>query len=165
MSVGGWGRAGGGCQFAFWGKAGKLVTSKQPKPTPPPLKRYHKPRNSYKSLRSEAGARHSAFSRGSAYLERYCLLIALAGHLEECGLFSATTFRQWLANRPELRLALQSIHTNPAAALAAVPVARPAVVYRAVSPGGVQVTEEEQQVGAPGRAGLMKAPSFERLLT
>jgi hypothetical protein len=53
--------------------------------------------------------------------------------------------------RPELRLALQSIHTNPAAALAAVPVA-PSVVYRPIGPGGVQVTEQEQQVG-PGRAG------------
>lgn len=61
--------------------------------------RYRKPRNSYKSLRTELGARHNAFSRGSAYLERYCLLIALAGYFEECGIFSATTFRQWLANR------------------------------------------------------------------
>ncbi|KAI8474087.1 MAG: inositol hexakisphosphate-domain-containing protein [Monoraphidium minutum] len=107
--------------------------------------KYRKPRNSYKSLRSETGARHSAFSRGSAYLERYCVLVALAGYLEECGLTSATTFRQWLANRPELRLALQSIHSNPAAALAAVPVTGPPVVYRPVSPGGVQVTAQEQQ--------------------
>lgn len=186
-------------------------------PCPPalhPSARYCKPRNSYKS-RSETGARHNAFSRGSAYLERYCVLIALAGYFEECGLFSATTFRQWLANRcagaaaaralphplpcpacclappcpavgapswppahlhlragpphpspptarplalarparPELRLALQSIHTNPAAALAAVPIAGPPVVYRPVSPGGVQVTEEEQQVGPQGRGG------------
>jgi hypothetical protein len=53
--------------------------------------------------------------------------------------------------RPELRLALQSIHTNPAAALAAVPVAAPSVVYRPIGPGGVQVTEQEQKVGGWGR--------------
>ncbi|GBF92770.1 paladin [Raphidocelis subcapitata] len=115
--------------------------------------KYHKPRNSYKSLRSETGARHSAFSRGSAYLERYCLLIAVAGYLEQCGPHSATTFRQWLANRPELRLALQSIHTNPAAALAAVPVAAPPLAYRPLAPGGAQVTEAEQRAVLAKRKG------------
>jgi hypothetical protein len=76
-----------------------LTPTRLPLPSPPPAQRYHKPRNSYKSLRSETGARHNAFSRGSAYLERYCMMIALAGYFDECGLGSATTFRQWLANR------------------------------------------------------------------
>jgi hypothetical protein len=56
-------------------------------------------------------------------------------------------FHPQLPIRPELRLALQSIHASPAAALAAVPVAGPPVVYRPVVPGGVvQVTAQEQQV-------------------
>ena len=75
------------------------LSSPPPLPHTRPAPRYRKPRGSYKNHRSETGARHSAFSRGSAYLERYCLLIAVAGYLEECGLHSATTFRQWLANR------------------------------------------------------------------
>lgn len=34
--------------------------------------------------RPELQARHTAFQRGSAYLERYCMLIAFAAYLELC---------------------------------------------------------------------------------
>ena len=44
--------------------------------------RYRKPRSSYKYMRPEMQQRHSAFKRGSAYLERYCQLIAFASYLE-----------------------------------------------------------------------------------
>lgn len=84
------------------------------------------------------------------------MLIALAGYFEENGLFGSAGFAQWLAGRPELRLALQSIHTSPAAALAAIPPAAPPAAYRRVfAPGGAggpggagfapQVTEQEQR--------------------
>lgn len=59
-------------------------------------------------------ARHSAFTRGSAYLERYCLLIAFGAYLEEVtagmegGLAAwkddtLPSFADWLGARPELQ--------------------------------------------------------------
>ena len=47
--------------------------------------------------------RHTAFKRGSAYLERYCMLIAFAAYLDRnrpsgYGL----SFRQWVASRPDI---------------------------------------------------------------
>jgi hypothetical protein len=48
-------------------------------------------------------ARHFAYRRGSAYLERYCLLVALGAYLEAEGLRSTTSFEAWLDARPELK--------------------------------------------------------------
>lgn len=45
--------------------------------------RFRKPKHSYQHHKSEVSSRHSAFTRGSAYLERYCLLIAFGAYLEE----------------------------------------------------------------------------------
>jgi len=47
--------------------------------------------------------RHTAFKRGTAYLERYCMLIVFAAYLErnrQSG--HALSFRQWVASRPDI---------------------------------------------------------------
>lgn len=59
-----------------------------PRPSPSPAcdhtsTRFRKPKHSYQHHKSEVSSRHSAFTRGSAYLERYCLLIAFGAYLEE----------------------------------------------------------------------------------
>jgi hypothetical protein len=54
-------------------------------------------------------ARHFAYRRGSAYLERYCLLVALGAYLESEGLRSATSFEAWLDARPELKQVRSSL--------------------------------------------------------
>ena len=47
--------------------------------------------------------RHTAFKRGSAYLERYCMLIAFAAYLERNRPSGYTlSFRQWVASRPDI---------------------------------------------------------------
>lgn len=77
------------------------------------LRRFRKPKHSYQHHKSEVASRHSAFTRGSAYLERYCLLIAFGAYLEEvtagmaAGLSSyrdgtLPSFADWLSARPEL---------------------------------------------------------------
>jgi hypothetical protein len=77
------------------------------------LRRFRKPKHSYQHHKSEVAARHSAFTRGSAYLERYCLLIAFGAYLEEvtagmAGGLAAwkddtlPSFADWLNARPEL---------------------------------------------------------------
>jgi hypothetical protein len=77
------------------------------------LHRFRKPKHSYQHHKSEVASRHSAFTRGSAYLERYCLLIAFGAYLEEvtagmaAGLSSyrdgtLPSFADWLSARPEL---------------------------------------------------------------
>lgn len=48
--------------------------------------RYRKPHKGYKNHKGELRSRHAAFSRGSAYLERYCLLIAFSAYLQQQGL-------------------------------------------------------------------------------
>ena len=48
-------------------------------------RRYRKPRDSYKYMRTELQQRDAAFKKGSAYLERYCLLLAFAFYLEHVG--------------------------------------------------------------------------------
>jgi hypothetical protein len=112
-----------------------------------PTHRYRRPRNSYKNHKSEVRARHSAFTRGSSYLERYCMLIAFNGYLRDQGLTSSTTFTQWLEGRPELLQALDSIHSNPATALAAVPVTPVTpLVFQPVQQGQVVTPEEQQHV-------------------
>jgi hypothetical protein len=115
--------------------------------TPAHTHRYRRPRNSYKNHKSEVRARHSAFTRGSSYLERYCMLIAFNGYLRDQGLTSSTTFKQWLEGRPELLQALDSIHSNPATALAAVPVTPVTpLVFQPVQQGQVVTPEEQQHV-------------------
>ncbi len=52
---------------------------------PPRRRRYRKPRSSYKFLRPELQQRGAAFKKGSAYLERYTLLIAFTFFLEHVG--------------------------------------------------------------------------------
>ncbi|WIA11258.1 hypothetical protein OEZ85_011384 [Tetradesmus obliquus] len=108
------------------------------------IMRFRRPKHQYHNHKSEVAARHFAYRRGSAYLERYCLLVALGAYLQAEGLGSATSFEAWLEARPELKQALSNIHSNPATALAAVPVAAMPVLYRSVR-GGVEVTPAEQE--------------------
>jgi hypothetical protein len=68
--------------------------------------RYRKPRSSYKYIRPEMQQRHAAFKRGSAYLERYCQLIAFAYYLENVGP-ETCTYSDWLASRPDLKVRTQ----------------------------------------------------------
>lgn len=66
-------------------------------------------------VRPEIQARHTAFKRGSAYLERYCLLIAFTAYLEDCRRRQlSSTFEDWMAARPDLCQARNSILDNPA---------------------------------------------------
>ena len=65
--------------------------------------------------RPEIQARHTAFKRGSAYLERYCLLIAFTAYLEAAQRTGADmTFEEWMAARPDVGQARDSILENPA---------------------------------------------------
>ena len=113
------------------------------------IARYRKPRRTFRFYRPELHARHAAFTRGATYLERYCLLIALAAYLRgECGgggvhggdgndSASANprplvTFAAWLAARPDVTAALDAIRANPAAAL--TPVPRPPAPLAALPP-------------------------------
>ena len=65
--------------------------------------------------RPEIQARHTAFKRGSAYLERYCLLIAFTAYLEDRRRRRLpTTFEDWMEARPDLCQARNSILNNPA---------------------------------------------------
>jgi hypothetical protein len=77
------------------------------------IRRFRKPKHSYQHHKSEVASRHSAFTRGSAYLERYCLLIAFGAYLEEVAAGMAgglaaykddtlPSFADWLNARPEL---------------------------------------------------------------
>jgi hypothetical protein len=67
------------------------------------VRRFRRPKHQYHNHKSEVAARHFAYRRGSAYLERYCLLVALGAYLEAEGLRSATSFEAWLDARPELK--------------------------------------------------------------
>lgn len=86
-------------------------THPPPPPLPPPSthppspspRRYRKPRSSYTYMRPEMQQRHAAFKRGSAYLERYCQLIAFAYYLEHVGP-EAAAFQDWVASRPDLKV-------------------------------------------------------------
>lgn len=57
-----------------------------------------------------------------------------------------TPFSAWLSSRPDLQQALQSIHVNPAAALAAVPVTAPPIMYPPPLAGREVTPEEQAQV-------------------
>ena len=49
------------------------------------------------AFRPEIQARHNAFQRGSAYLERYCMLIVFTAYLQVCGGARAGAMRGCLA--------------------------------------------------------------------
>jgi len=67
------------------------------------------------ACRPELQARHTAFKRGSAYLERYCLLIAFTAYLEAAQRTGADmTFEEWMAARPDVGQARDAILENPA---------------------------------------------------
>ena len=90
------------------------------------IMRYRKPPKTNKFYRPEIQARHVAFQRGSAYLERYCMLIAFAAYLRQCRQRGRqTTFGDWLLARPDVTAAREAIHQNPAGALAPVPAMLP----------------------------------------
>jgi hypothetical protein len=77
------------------------------------LQASHQPRSLLN--RPEIQARHTAFKRGSAYLERYCLLIAFTAYLEDRRRRRLpTTFEDWMEARPDLCQARNSILNNPA---------------------------------------------------
>ncbi|KAL6757552.1 inositol hexakisphosphate-domain-containing protein [Haematococcus lacustris] len=91
------------------------------------IMKYRKPRSSYKFLRPELQQRGAAFKKGSAYLERYCLLLVFAYYLEHVGP-EAVPFSAWVDSRPDLQAALNSLHLNPGAALAPLPLPKQPVV-------------------------------------
>ena len=88
------------------------------------IMRYRKPKSVGKFFRPEIQARHSAFQRGSAYLERYCMLVAFDVYLHQCRLRGRRmTFAEWLVARPDVIAAREALHQNPAGALTPVPSA------------------------------------------
>ena len=90
------------------------------------IMRYRKPKKLNKFYRPELKARHIAFQRGSAYMERYCMLIAFGAYLRQCRQRGRqTTFADWLLARPDIAAARAAIHQNPASALAPVPAMLP----------------------------------------
>lgn len=131
------------------------------------IARYRKPRRTFRFYRPELHARHAAFTRGATYLERYCVLIALASYLRDpraraleavgggadgsplpppASPAPRKSFAAWLAARPDVTGAMDSIRANPAAAL--TPVARapaPPPSPRGAPPGA-------SPPGAPGAA-------------
>lgn len=85
--------------------------------------RYRKPKSTDTFFRPELQSRHSAFQRGSTYMERYCMLMAFSGYLHECRQKGRTlTFEDWLSTRTDITTAVDGIHQNPAGALAPVPL-------------------------------------------
>ncbi|GLI60364.1 hypothetical protein VaNZ11_002488 [Volvox africanus] len=109
------------------------------------IMKYRKPRSSYKYIRPEMQQRHAAFKRGSAYLERYCQLIAFAFYLEHVGP-ETCTYSEWLASRPDLKAAFASIHENPGAALEPVPVAKLPTLYKGVGEGDGDAGSDQRAV-------------------
>ncbi|GLC33893.1 hypothetical protein PLESTM_000131000, partial [Pleodorina starrii] len=109
------------------------------------IMKYRKPRSSYKYIRPEMQQRHAAFKRGSAYLERYCQLIAFSFYLEHVGP-ETCTYSEWLASRPDLKSAFASMHDNPGAALEPVPVAKLPALYKGVSEGAADARSDQRSV-------------------
>jgi hypothetical protein len=85
------------------------TSSTNPGSSPACARRFRRPKHQYHNHKSEVAARHFAYRRGSAYLERYCLLVALGAYLEAEGLTSATSFEAWLDARPELKQVRSSL--------------------------------------------------------
>ncbi|KAL4440251.1 hypothetical protein ABPG75_003252 [Micractinium tetrahymenae] len=88
--------------------------------------RYRQPRSFDRFFRPEIQARHNAFQRGSAYLERYCMLICFTAYLQYCRVRGRRLmFEEWTAARPDVCQARDFIHQNPATALAPLPLVLP----------------------------------------
>ncbi|KAG1680951.1 hypothetical protein FOA52_009910 [Chlamydomonas sp. UWO 241] len=104
------------------------------------IMKYRKPRSLYKYIRPELQQRNGAFKKGTAYLKRYCMLISYAFYLEHVGP-EATPFSGWVDQRPDLTAALAAIQSNPAAALAPLPVATVPQLYTA-GDENVDLTEQ-----------------------
>lgn len=101
------------------------------------IMRYRRPKSVQRFYRPEIQARHSAFQRGSAYLERYCMLVAFAVYLQQCAARGRRhSFAEWLAARPDVVQAREALHLNPAGALAPVPAAFPPTPAAALAGGG-----------------------------
>lgn len=54
-----------------------------------------------------------------------CLIIGLTLYLP---FSNAARFSEWLSTRPDLRSALETIHANPGAALAPLPIAKQPII-------------------------------------
>lgn len=87
------------------------------------IMRYRKPKSTDTFFRPELQSRHSAFQRGSTYMERYCMLMAFSVYLHECRHKGRTlSFEDWLSTRTDITAVVDGIHQNPAGALAPVPL-------------------------------------------
>ncbi|GAB4814185.1 hypothetical protein N2152v2_001231 [Parachlorella kessleri] len=121
------------------------------------IMRYRKPKTLDKFFRPELQARHTAFQRGSSYLERYCMLIAFAAYLELCQKRGRRlTFEEWCAARPDICAARDAIHQNPAGALAPLPTVLPMTPMPSLPtpvPSGRDVSLEEQRLVLMKRRG------------
>lgn len=121
------------------------------------ISRYRKPRRRFRFFRPEIQARHTAFKRGSAYLERYCLLIAFTAYLEDCRRRQlSSTFEDWMAARPDLCQARNSILDNPAGALAPVPAYRTPSTMRRIDSLQALSTEQREVLAKRGGAVLSR---------
>eukprot|EP00197_Chlamydomonas_leiostraca_P007983 CAMPEP_0202863826 /NCGR_PEP_ID=MMETSP1391-20130828/4304_1 /ASSEMBLY_ACC=CAM_ASM_000867 /TAXON_ID=1034604 /ORGANISM="Chlamydomonas leiostraca, Strain SAG 11-49" /LENGTH=1425 /DNA_ID=CAMNT_0049543499 /DNA_START=116 /DNA_END=4393 /DNA_ORIENTATION=- len=119
------------------------------------IMKYRKPRSSYKFLRPELQQRNAAFKKGSAYLERYCLLVAFAFYLEHVGP-ETSAFSAWVQSRPDLVAALQSLHQNPGAALQPLPVAKqPVILEVGASEAAVAELRDQRRVLAKRKGRLL----------
>ncbi len=91
-----------------------------------PTHTYIHPRTpTHSFFRPEINARSTAYKRGIAYLERYCLLIAFQAYLaiDTTPGRHAKSFDEWYNARPDVKRALAAISQNPTVALAPMPAA------------------------------------------
>ena len=143
------------------------------------IMRYRKPKDIKKFFRPEIQARHAAFQRGCAYLERYCMMIAFTVYLRYCQSHGRRyTFEEWVLSRPDLASSRDFIHQNPAGALAPLPPVLPlspktsggeGVLAAAAGPATGRNTipgEEERRVllkrkgSTVGRRSILKTLTF-----
>jgi hypothetical protein len=104
------------------------------------IMRYRRPKDVKRFFQPEIQARHRAFQRGCAYLERYCMIIAFAAYLNNCKLHGRRlTFEEWVLSRPDVSAAREFIHQNPAGALAPLPPVIPSVLSSASNGGGIRI--------------------------
>jgi len=99
--------------------------------------------------------RHTAFKRGTAYLERYCMLIVFAAYLErnrQAG--HALSFRQWVASRPDI----MSARPRARRARPFVPPGRPAPAAAAPDAGGCACVRGEGRAARRARPLHTAAP-------
>lgn len=91
------------------------------------IMRYRTPRNNHRFYRPEINARSTAYKRGIAYLERYCLLIAFQAYLaiDTTPGRHAKSFQEWYDARPDVKRAMAAISQNPTVALAPMPAPPP----------------------------------------